>query len=60
MNQEQQQIIDAFSNSLKDCDAVLDKVPEGGLEWAETEGEWSIREVIHHLTDDYNVYTFII
>lgn len=36
MNQEQQ-IIDAYTNSLEDFNAVLDKVPECGLGWAESE-----------------------
>lgn len=52
MNQAQQTVIDAFINSLKDFDTVLEKVPEGGLEWFEKEGEWTIRHVVHHVAGD--------
>ena len=55
-----QNFIDNFTNVLVDFDAVLAKVPEGGLDWVEKEGEWSVRQVIHHVADDCNVYTFII
>ena len=52
MDQKQQKIINTFINSLKDFDAVLEKVPEGGLSWCKGEGEWTIRHVIHHVAGD--------
>lgn len=60
MDEKQQKIIDAFKDSLASLDLLLEKIPENGLDWAEAEGEWSIREVLHHLAEDCNVYAFII
>ena len=55
-----QNFIDDFTNVLVDFDATLAKVPECGLDWVEKEGEWSIRQVIHHVAEDCNVYAFIV
>lgn len=60
MNNEQTAIINDFISSLEDFDAVLEKVPAEGLDWAESEDEWTIRHVIHHVAEDCNVYAFII
>lgn len=60
MNETQQAILDAFTNVMEELDLLLETVPEEGLDWAKSEDEWSIRQVIHHLADDGNVYTFII
>ena len=59
MNEEQEKLLEKFRSALTDLDAVLDNLPDEGLDWAEEE-EWSIREVLYHLADDGNVYTFII
>ena len=59
MNKKQIQMIDEFRGALANLDAVLTDLPDGGLDWAE-EGEWTIREVLHHLAEDCNVYSFII
>ena len=53
-------LVQNFLDSQVRFDAVLDRVPNGGLDWAEKEGEWSIREVVHHVAEDCNVYAFII
>jgi len=60
MRPDEQKIIDGFTGSLDEFDAMLARVPEGGLDWAESEGEWTIRQVIHHVAEDCNVYAFII
>ncbi len=60
MKQTQQKIIDDFTGVLADLDSVLAEVPEVGYDWAEKDGEWSIRQVVHHLAEDCNVYAFII
>ena len=60
MNEEQRKIIDEFTSALDDLDSVLADVPEEGWDWSEKEGEWSIRQIIHHLAEDCNVYAFII
>ena len=60
MNEEQRKIIDDFTSALDDLDFVLADVPEEGWDWSEKEGEWSIRQIIHHLAEDCNVYAFII
>lgn len=59
MNEKQAKMIDEFQGTLANLDAVLADLPEEGLDWAE-EGEWSIREVLHHVAEDCNVYAFII
>jgi len=60
MDQTQKNIINAFIKSLEDFDTFIKKVPEEGLDWNESEGEWTIRQVIHHVAEDCNVYAFII
>ena len=60
MNEKDQDMIDAFMDSVKPLDKIMQQVSEEGLDWAEKPGEWSIREVLHHLAEDCNVYAFII
>ena len=60
MNEKDQDMIDAFMDSVKPLDNIMQQVSEEGLDWAEKPGEWSIREVLHHLAEDCNVYAFII
>lgn len=60
MDQTQKNIIENFYCSLDDFDAALKNVPGEGLGWAEGEGEWTIRHVIHHVAEDCNVYAFIV
>lgn len=60
MDHTQKNIIDNFIHSLDDFDTSLKKVPTHGLDWNESEGEWTIRHVIHHVAEDCNVYAFII
>jgi hypothetical protein len=60
MLNKQLEMVNKFTKVLDEFDAVIKKVPEEGLDWSEKEGEWSIRQVIHHIADDCNVYAFII
>jgi hypothetical protein len=60
MDKNQEQILADFSNSLDELNTVMESVTEDQLDWSAQEGEWCIRQVLHHLTDDCNVYTFII
>lgn len=60
MDQDLQGLLNNFTGALDDLDAILEKVPTKGLDWSEKEGEWTIRQVIHHLAEDCNVYAFII
>ena len=60
MSNNQNNLVQDFLDALGRFDAVLDRLPEGALDWAEKEGEWSIREVVHHVAEDCNVYAFII
>jgi len=53
-------MINAFTGALDDLDTVLARVPDEGWDWVEKDGEWSIRQVVHHLAEDCNVYAFII
>ncbi len=59
MTEKQKKMIDEFRGALGDLNAVLENVPDAGLDWAE-EDEWSIHEILHHLAEDCNVYAFII
>lgn len=60
MNEHQASILTNFTNVLDKLDTVMESVTEGHVDYSLQEGEWSIRQVIHHLTDDGNVFTFII
>lgn len=60
MSNNQNNLVQDFLDALGRFDAVLDRLPEGALDWAEKEGEWSIREVVHHVAEDCNVFAFII
>jgi hypothetical protein len=60
MNTPQNNLVQNFLDSLVRFDAALDRVPVDGLDWAEKDGEWTVREVIHHVAEDCNVYAFII
>ena len=60
MNDEQKNIIENFTGTLLNLDSIKAKVSESGLDWSEGEGEWSIRQIIHHLAEDFTVYGFIL
>lgn len=60
MNNDQAQILDNFTNTLNELNAVMETVTEDQLDWSAQTPEWTIRQVLHHLTDDGNVFTFII
>jgi hypothetical protein len=60
MNDEQQRQIEAFTRSQEAFDAALAQLPEEGLDWREDGDGWSVREIIHHVGEDCNVYAFII
>ena len=60
MKETQEKMINDFIHTLDNLNAVMAGVPEAGLDWRENKDEWSIRQIIHHLTDDGNVYTFIV
>jgi hypothetical protein len=60
MDNDKTALVDQFSNALVDFDEVFARVPEEGLDWTEKEGEWSVRQVVHHVTEDLTVYGFIL
>ena len=60
MKAEQETIIKEFTDSLAHLDRVLEQVPPECLDWSEDEDEWTIRQILHHLAEDCNVYSFII
>lgn len=60
MDEHQEHILNDFIIALEELDTVMETVSEDQLDWSTQAGEWSIRQVLHHLTDDGNVYTFII
>jgi len=53
-------LITNFSGVLDDFDTALEQIPESGLDWREGGEGWSVRQIIHHVAEDCNVYTFII
>jgi hypothetical protein len=60
MDDKQKSVIEHFTGSLGQLDKVLAPVPESGWEWSEKEGEWTIRQILHHLAEDMIVYGFIL
>lgn len=57
---ENNALIDNFSQALVEFDTALDQVSGEGLDWRENGEGWSIRQIIHHVTEDCTVYAFII
>ncbi len=53
-------IIKAFQQSLVDLDALLEAMTKEKLDQAEKPGDWTIRQILHHLAGDCDVYSFII
>jgi hypothetical protein len=60
MKQNKTDLLRNFTGALDDLDKVMAMVPESGLDWSEGEGEWCIRQIIHHLAEDCTVYGFIL
>ncbi len=60
MPEKNSKLLDNFTGALDAFEVVLDQVPESGLDWREGDEGWSIRQIIHHIAEDCNVYTFII
>jgi ribosomal protein S18 acetylase RimI-like enzyme len=60
MDETQERILNNFINTFDELDTLIETVTAEQLDWRETAGEWSIRQVLQHLTDDGNVFTFII
>lgn len=60
MSKNEDKLVQEFLDALVRFDTVLDRVPSNRLDWAEEEGEWTIREVVHHVAEDCNFYAFII
>jgi hypothetical protein len=60
MDKSQERILNEFFISFDELDALMKTVTEDQLDWRGTTDGWSMRQVLHHLTDDGNVFTFII
>ena len=60
MNTEQQKILDDFTGTMDELNKLLRDLPEGGFDWAERKGEWSIGQIVHHLADDGNAWVNVI
>lgn len=60
MNEIEKKAVANFNSSLEQLELVLTRVPDRGWDWLESEGEWSIRQVIYHLAEDLIVYGFIL
>jgi len=60
MSKEQENFVEKFTGALDDFDAVFARVPDEGLDWSKKEGDWTIRQIIHHVTEDITVYGFIL
>ena len=60
MSDKSTPLISDFTQALVEFDTALDQIPSAGLDWREGGEGWSIRQIIHHVTEDCNVYAFII
>jgi hypothetical protein len=60
MGQAQENLVEKFTSGLDDFDAVFARVPDEGFDWSEKKGDWTIRQIIHHVTEDITVYGFIL
>ena len=56
MPSKQHSTLTHLAETLTEFESLINALPPDGLEWKEAEGEWSIRAMIHHLTDDGNAW----
>ncbi len=49
---ERPQLLVAYLESTFEIEQVLGELSEDQLESREAEGEWSVRQIVHHLTDN--------
>ncbi len=60
MSDNKNTLVENFTSSLDLFETVFAKVPEDGLDWSAKEGEWTVRQVVHHVAEDLTVYGFFI
>ena len=48
---EREALIDQYEDGFRAVSAALDEITEAELEAREAPGEWSPREIVHHLAD---------
>lgn len=53
-------ILDGFLDSARQLELALNGLREEQLDLRAAPGEWSIRQIVHHLADDADVWSFIL
>jgi hypothetical protein len=52
--------VQRFAGDVTRLEGALSGLPPGGLELNESPGEWTIRQIVHHLADDGDVWCYAI
>jgi uncharacterized damage-inducible protein DinB len=60
MESDPTHIIHEFQSCASRLAAALANQPEEYLDWRPDRGEWSIRQIVHHLADDLDVWSMCI
>ncbi|MBG0770963.1 MAG: DinB family protein, partial [Anaerolineaceae bacterium] len=60
MSEKIDELFAQFIQTQEAFDTALKPIPDSGLDWREGGEGWSIRQIIHHVAEDCNVYAFII
>jgi hypothetical protein len=60
MQAKQIEVVEAFQASAEKLVQLLSELPEAHLDWRLSNCEWSIRQNVHHLVDDLDVWAMCI
>ena len=52
------QILDQFLSSGEQLVAAVKDLPEAALDYSTAPGEWTIRQIVHHVSDDADLFSF--
>lgn len=58
LSQTQQELLDRFNTAANRFLALIEPLSENELDQREEPGGWSIRQIVHHVSDDGDVWAF--
>lgn len=54
------EIVESFLASAERLEALVKALPDALLDCAEAPGEWTIRQIVHHVADDGDVWCMVL
>ena len=60
MNEQDQAILEEFTASGERFEQLVSDLGEQQLDWMAAPGEWSIRQTVHHLAEDGDVWSMLV